>query len=1246
MASARSLGPKSLNLLSLLAAAILLPGCLPEPTAFKPGVVDTPDTGGGGRNDTTTGTDATKIDSSTGKECSSAAECGEATGICRQVFCDNGKCGEEDRSDNTVCDDGNPCTKDDRCKTGACVPGAPLDCDDANPCTEDKCESADGSCTHTNADGKACDDGEACTANESCLDGACSNAKAKWVCVCNPDAPDGDALSCSSKNPANKCKGSYYCHRDDKNFYVCDINPATVATCDSSEDTDCLKNWCDPKVGKCEFTPIETVKGVPNQKCDDGDACTTGDACKDGKCIAPTMLCQCTPFDLKTCFTTQNMKNDPCKGQVYCANAGKGPAPSGADPKEWTHCAINPASVVQCPNSNDTPCAVNQCVVEGEVGVCKMTAVNTYALCEDGDPCTPTNTVCNKDGSCDGTFKQKCDVDGKCLDNKGKPNPGQVCEDGICVVPCSSSNPCVLGSVCVEGYCVLKTCGCEKDADCANKEDGDACNGTLYCDKSIGQCVLNKATVVGTCPTVDDTACIRNICYPQLGVCKLTPAENIKKEEFKDSASGATTVKVIPYPVKRVNAYCEDGDPCTPVDECNKGVCVPDDTNTCFCKKDADCVDDGNLCNGTSYCDLGTGQGTCKINPVTVVKCAGNNDSACVKNVCDAKTGKCGLKPTPGVVYCDDGDPCTAVSDCKDGKCQPGTPICACTSNADCASQEDGNVCNGTLFCNLLTKQCETNPATVVKCSTANDTECLANTCDPKLGTCSMQPANNFKACDAGDPCLASPVCFNGSCFAESNLCQCVVDADCAKYDDGNACNGTPYCDKSVPGKFACKVNPASIVTCPDPGNSCLTAQCNKASGTCETLPKPDNVILCDDGNPCTKGDSCVAGACTAGANFCQCQSDNDCAPFDDGNPCNGKFICEKGDGKSLCKINPATVITCEAAKAGSCLVSACNPATAKCESISGTTCSDGDACTADSCDPKLDTCIHTPVSDGVQCDVLGSPGICTGDGKGKSSCVKKPAADVVYIPAGSSFRGCSTADSAVCQADEKPQQEVSFSKGLWMSRFEVTVAQYTACVTAGKCSAPVLKAVGCTYEAKDGNAALNCVAPTEAKAFCTYYGTLVSKVGRLPTEAEWERAARGGCESFSAGTCKDAVRSYPWGNVPEASCTMAVMQSATGVAGCDSKGPLYPGSRPNDRSLYDVYDLVGNLSEWVADTYAAGAYSAGASPVTDPVNTAAGNQVVRGGNYNAIAAEMRAGRRSSAPAATVTIGFRCVIEQ
>jgi formylglycine-generating enzyme required for sulfatase activity len=149
------------------------------------------------------------------------------------------------------------------------------------------------------------------------------------------------------------------------------------------------------------------------------------------------------------------------------------------------------------------------------------------------------------------------------------------------------------------------------------------------------------------------------------------------------------------------------------------------------------------------------------------------------------------------------------------------------------------------------------------------------------------------------------------------------------------------------------------------------------------------------------------------------------------------------------------------------------------------------------------------------------------------------------------------------------------------------------------------------------------------ARDFCRARG------GDLPTEAQWERAARGG-----------NARTFPWG-AERPDCDRAVFGRAAGAACADREaGPLAVDAPTGDVTAEGVAHLGGNVSEWTRDAFVA-PYPECARPCRDPWVDQPGPRVVRGGNWGSLAEMTRsAGRGRSEPGTTSTqIGFRCVTE-
>ncbi len=178
-------------------------------------------------------------------------------------------------------------------------------------------------------------------------------------------------------------------------------------------------------------------------------------------------------------------------------------------------------------------------------------------------------------------------------------------------------------------------------------------------------------------------------------------------------------------------------------------------------------------------------------------------------------------------------------------------------------------------------------------------------------------------------------------------------------------------------------------------------------------------------------------------------------------------------------------------------------------------------------------------------------------------SSVKEPAG-MKCIPGGEFIRGSNRTtvdeDSGRKVKDEFPESKVYVST-FFMDTNEVTFSQYQECVRAGGCkpAKPNYRGYSNPHQPMLG------VNWFHARDYCTWVGK------RLPTEAEWEKAARG-----------DAGDSFPWGNEP-ADCTRAIIQEK-GKKGCGTGITWDVASRPAYR--YGLYDMAGNSWEWVNDWY------------------------------------------------------------
>ena len=212
-------------------------------------------------------------------------------------------------------------------------------------------------------------------------------------------------------------------------------------------------------------------------------------------------------------------------------------------------------------------------------------------------------------------------------------------------------------------------------------------------------------------------------------------------------------------------------------------------------------------------------------------------------------------------------------------------------------------------------------------------------------------------------------------------------------------------------------------------------------------------------------------------------------------------------------------------------------------------------------------------------------------------------------------------------QTNEQPQHRVWVSD-FWLDRTEVTNGQYRSCVDTGPCPAPERWHKSAAHPAVYVDWEM-------ASAYCRWKGM------RLPTEAEWEKAASW-CPS-----CLDPEhkRAYPWGDEPP-TCAQAVLDEEEFGCGEQSSWPV--GSKPAGASAYGAHDLGGNVFEWVADWYDARAY-VDRDQVSNPTGPEKGDtRVLRGGSWATKPPYLRAaGRLKYLPPPTfrdVGVGFRCAV--
>jgi len=579
--------------------------------------------------------------------------------------------------------------------------------------------------------------------------------------------------------------------------------------CSCVDAADCSSGFCidiDGKkaCGACQpkDPAVETCDGVDNDcdgktdegGCDDANACTS-EVCvkvpgKDGA------------DDTWTC--TFNVVAGACSDGSACTVAdacktGKcipGAAPDCDDKNPCTDDSCEPKS--GCVNNNSTAaCDDGNACTDKDVCAAGKCSPGAALNCDDNNACTAdscdlANGCSNsaKEGACDdGSL---CTVDDACKDGKCTPGAAKICA--------ADDNPCT-------------DAGCNADKGCVQLANKATCTDSNAC--TAGDLCVDTACAPGKAVDCDDgSPCTKDAC---------------------DMAQGCTQTAL--------EGGCDDGDNCTKGDVCAAGKCVPgakipcDDDDVCTtdsCDAKKGCVfalntapcDDGDPCTVKDACSNGKCAGGAKN------KCEDGNP--CTEGTCSSKDG-CTQKPTIG--FCDDGDACTDLDICKDGKCKSG-------DGPDCDDKD----------------------------------ACTDDTCDPKTGKCVH--TQNSGPCEDGDLCTTGDKCNAGKCITgtkkncdDGNTCTsescnskvgCVVLQQLGECDDGNACTKGDSCSggKCVAG---------GALNCDD-GKVCSADACDPKTGCTYS----HNTAPCEDGNKCTGPDKCDKGKCVTGAAI-KCNDNNSC---------------------------------------------------------------------------------------------------------------------------------------------------------------------------------------------------------------------------------------------------------------------------------------------------------------------------------------------------------------------------------
>lgn len=257
---------------------------------------------------------------------------------------------------------------------------------------------------------------------------------------------------------------------------------------------------------------------------------------------------------------------------------------------------------------------------------------------------------------------------------------------------------------------------------------------------------------------------------------------------------------------------------------------------------------------------------------------------------------------------------------------------------------------------------------------------------------------------------------------------------------------------------------------------------------------------------------------------------------------------------------------------------------------------------------------------------IVGAAAVLLLSKKKKKEEVEFPAIEWVRIPAGEFLMGDNFNEG---EADELPVHQVYLDE-YYTSKYEISIAQYYAfCDITGREKPFPLSPEHSFHAYIPTNYPIYSVTWQDAKDFCDWLSQKTGKNVNLPTEAQWEKAARGTYQYR-----------YPWGNSPADETKAYYDQFLPTVE------YAYVSSYPEGASPYGIHHMAGNVAEWCRDWYNSSYYSL--SPGENPTGPAGGSsRVIRGGGFKEDAHGIRSANRASWLPGTKNswIGFRIVKE-
>lgn len=613
------------------------------------------------------------------------------------------------------------------------------------------------------------------------------------------------------------------------------------------------------------------------------------------------------------------------------------------------------------------------------------TYVDLQPECEPGEGCFLDNCTGNSDCQsgwcvehlgqkvCTQNCQEECPAGWTCSQvGASDPDIVFICVSNFTSLcrPCTEPADCE-GAAGTEDACVAygdqgAFCGgkCDEDSQCPW---GFACQTvTTVGGVELDQCVADT----GQCPCTETAVDLGLFTY-----CLVTNDSGTCQGKRVCLEDGLTDCDASEPAVETCNGLDDDCDGDVDEGDIVEGIGVCDDGNDCtkdnclgadgcenIALSEGECLDN-DACTVADHCE----EGVCVGNPVLC-----DDEDPCTDDECD---GAGGCVFVDNSAECDDGDPCTVADKCTAGQCSGVEVSCECKSDEDCLEYEDGDLCNGTLSCNLeeWPYKCMVSPETVVYCDEPEagpNAICLKSSCDAETGMCWLVPDHEGFACEDGDACTIGDKCAKGLCdpgvpasCGDNNTCTddgcdaavgCLFTNNVEPCEDGNVCTTEDFCldGQCVSGQ---------PLLCDD-GNVCTDDVCAPATGCAFTA----NTGACDDGIECTAGDHCADGQCEY----------EDLADCDDENPCTDNH-CDPAQG-CITKVNEALCDDGDVCTSGD------HCEMGQCVHDEEMFCDDFNTCTEDVCDPEQG-CVFTvneeTCDDGNACTTgeTCTAGICAG---------------------------------------------------------------------------------------------------------------------------------------------------------------------------------------------------------------------------------------------------------------------------